>query len=162
LLDYPLSAIVRGNSSTGKSYTVNEVARLFPPNQVILATRMTPQALYHMESVAHKFVVAGERRSVQDEAGADATAALRQLQSDREMVKEITEKGEDGKFGTRTVEVEGPIAYVETTTLRSSSIFPEDLNRALLLGTDETEKQTKAILARHAERYADERPATDV
>src|SRR5260370_2885599 len=157
LLEYPLSAIVQGKSSTGKSYLVSEIARLFPQDQVIYATRMTPQALYHMDSVAHKFVVAGERSRVQDETGADATAALRQLQSERRIVKQITERGEDGKHITRTVGVEGLIAYVETATLQPGKIFPEDLNRALLLWTDESEGQTKAILKRVAGRYSETR-----
>src|SRR5262249_52612155 len=81
LLDRPLGAIVRGRSSTGKSHVVSQVARLFPADHVIHATRMTPQALYHLPpgSLAHKFVVAGERSRMQDDCQADATAALRQL-----------------------------------------------------------------------------------
>jgi hypothetical protein len=155
LLDRPLSAIVYGKSSTGKSYTVNEVARLFPPHQVVFATRMTAQAIYHMDSVAHKFFVAGERSRVQNDEAADATAALRQLQSDRRITKQITEKSPEGKHVTREVKVEGPIAYVETTTLQRDRIFPEDLNRALLLGTDESEDQTRQILKRYAEHYGE-------
>ena len=47
LLPRPLAAIVQGQSSSGKSYTVERVASLFPPEAVVLATQMTPQALFH-------------------------------------------------------------------------------------------------------------------
>lgn len=62
---------------------------------------------------------------------------------------------------TNEYTVEGPIAYVETTTLNPEAIFPEDLNRALQLGTDETPEQTRAILASYAGRYAEKRPPVD-
>lgn len=152
LLSRPLSAIVQGKSSTGKSHLVSQVARLFPPEQVLNATRMTPQVLYHMESLSHMFVVTGERSRVQDDASADATAALRQLQSEGRITKLITEQ-EGGKHVARKVEQEGPIAYIETTTLAPRTIFSEDLNRALLLKTDDTEEQTRAILKKAASQF---------
>ena len=63
LLRRPLAAIVQGQSSSGKSYTVERVASLFPPEAVIHATQMTPQALFHAKagSLSHRWVVAGER-----------------------------------------------------------------------------------------------------
>jgi hypothetical protein len=162
LLDHPLAAIVNGKSSTGKSYLVSKVATLFPKDELVEATRMTPQALYHMEgSISHKFVVAGERSRIQDDAGADATAALRQLQSEGHITKQITEKGEGGKFTTQRYTVEGPIAYVETTTLDPKKVFPEDLNRAMLLDTDDSPEQTRRILSEQAARYG-RRPRTDI
>ena len=44
LLERPLNAIVQGPSSSGKSYVIDNVAELFPPEAVIRATQMTPQA----------------------------------------------------------------------------------------------------------------------
>ena len=63
LLPKPLAAIVQGQSSSGKSYIVECVASLFPPEGIVMATQMTPQALYHAEqgSLSHRWVVAGER-----------------------------------------------------------------------------------------------------
>jgi hypothetical protein len=153
LLDRPLSAIVRGDSSSGKSFLINTVATLFPPEHVLLATRMTPQALYHLpDPVSHKFVVGGERSLVQDENTADATAALRQLRSDGKITKQITEKVGNG-FVTVEVTVEGPIAFVESTTLKKDKIFGEDLNRGLLLRTDESERQTRRVIHGQARGY---------
>lgn len=153
LLDRPLALIAQGSSSSGKTSTVNGVAQFFPDDQVIHATRMTPQALYHMpEAIAHKFVVGGERSRIQDDAATDATAALRQLISERRIVKQIVER-EGDKFVTRQLVIEGPIAFVQTTTLTCQEILKEDRNRCILLQTDETEKQTRAILNRRAAEY---------
>ena len=45
---------------------------------------------------------------------------------------------------TRIITQEGPIAFVETTTL--TEIFSEDANRCLLLRTDESDAQTRRVL----------------
>jgi hypothetical protein len=159
-LKHPLAGMVHGSSSSGKSHTVSRVAMLFPPDEVIHATRITPQGLYHMQTpLSHKFIVAGERSRVQDDAAADATAALRQLYSEGRITKQITIK-QGNSFITEEVTAEGPIAYVETTTLSRNKIFPEDLNRALLLRTDESEGQTRAILTKCGERYSESQEAS--
>ena len=59
----PLAVIFQGGSSSGKSLVVENVAALFPEEAVVLATQITPQALFYMPpgSLSHKFVVCGER-----------------------------------------------------------------------------------------------------
>jgi hypothetical protein len=49
---------------------------------------------------------------------------------------------------TRMIEQEGPIAFVESTTL--SRVFEEDANRCIMLSTDERRVQTKTIMRRLA------------
>lgn len=151
LLDEPLSAIVWGPSSSGKSFVVSKVGKCFPGDHVIQATKLSPQALYPLGSLAHKFVIAGERSRMQDDAGADATAALRQLQSEGKITKYVCERNGNSQV-TRRYEVVGPISYVETTTLGLDKIFPEDLNRALVLTIDESDEQTRAVLRHQASR----------
>src|SRR5262249_16728051 len=75
LLERPLAVIVQGPSSSGKSYVIAKVAELFPPEAVVLAHQMTPQALFHMEpgSLEHRFVVAGERSRLENDDSAEAT-----------------------------------------------------------------------------------------
>lgn len=155
LLGRPLGAIAQGHSASGKSFVVTTMAAMFPPEAVLNATRMSPKALYRAPDLRHKFVVMGERSRAKGDESADATAALRQLFSEGRLTQLVTEAdGEKGKLAAVHREVEGPISYVETTTLAPHEIFPEDLNRALLLKTDESPEQTRAILARSADRYA--------
>ena len=52
---------------------------------------MTPQALFHMKpgSLAHRFVVAGERSQLENDERADATRALRE-EADRVASADLT------------------------------------------------------------------------
>jgi hypothetical protein len=149
LLPRPLAAIVQGQSSSGKSYTVERVASLFPPEAVIHATQMTPQALFHARpgSLSHRWVVAGERSRVENDDRAEATRALREMLSGGRLTKMMPAKV-DGEIQTVTIEQEGPIAFVESTT--SARVFEEDANRCIMLSTDERRMQTKTIMRRLA------------
>jgi hypothetical protein len=149
LLPRPLAAIVQGQSSSGKSYTVERVASLFPREAVVLATQMTPQALFHARpgSLSHRWVVAGERSRIENDDRAEATRALREMLSAGRLTKMMPTKV-DGEIQTVTIEQEGPIAFVESTTL--SKVFEEDANRCIMLSTDERRLQTKTIMRRLA------------
>jgi hypothetical protein len=54
----------------------------------------------------------------------------------------------DGEIQTVTIEQEGPIAFVESTT--SARVFEEDANRCIMLSTDERRSQTRTIMQRLA------------
>ncbi len=151
LLDQPLAAIIRGPSSSGKSYVIDKTAKLFPPEAVIHATTMTPQALVHMPpgSLTHRFIVAGERSRVQNDETAETTRALREMLSSGTLSKLMPVKADGGRIETVTIEQDGPIAYVESTT--QARIFDEDANRCLLLHTDERPEQTHRVVRRLAE-----------
>lgn len=156
LLDGPLAIIVQGPSASGKSYVIEQVARMFPPEAVIQATQMTPKALFHMKpgALKHRFIVAGERSRVEDDDAAEATRALREMLSSGRLSKLMPVKsGND--IQTVLIEQNGPIAYVESTTV--SKVFNEDANRCVILHTDERERQTRRIITRLAKGYAGER-----
>ena len=149
LLPRPLAAIVQGQSSSGKSYTIERVANLFPPEAVIHATQMTAQALFHAPSgsLSHRWVVAGERSRIENDDRAEATRALREMLSAGRLTKMMPVKVA-GEIQTVTIEQEGPIAFVESTT--SARVFEEDANRCIMLSTDERCSQTKTIMRRFA------------
>lgn len=155
----PLALRIHGPSSSGKSFLVEKVADLFPPEALICATQMTPQALFHMKpgALSHRFVVAGERSRIQDDDQAEATRALREMLSAGRLTKLMPVKQLGGSIETVSIEQEGPIAYVETTTL--GRVFDEDENRFIALHTDEQPEQTRRILDRTAEAYAAESTA---
>jgi Bifunctional DNA primase/polymerase, N-terminal len=159
LLNEPLSAITNGHTSTGKSFVAERVSRLFPPEAIIRATQMTPQALFHMPpgSLKHRWVVAGERSRLETNETAEATRALREMRSSGRLSK-LMPMQVGNKIETVLIEQEGPIAYTESTTM--ARIFDEDLNRSLLVSTDEREEQTHRILK--AQAAARSRPRGDV
>src|SRR5262245_62435477 len=114
---------------------------------------MTPQALFHMPpgSLAHRFIVGGERSRVEDDERAEATRALREMLSAGKLTKLMPVKVEGGRIETAHIEQDGPIAYVESTTL--AKVFDEDANRCLLLHTDERPEQTRRVVRRLADAY---------
>jgi len=63
LLDKPLSGIVYGASASGKSYMIEQIARMMPPETVIQAHDITDEALYYLQpgELKNKIVLAGER-----------------------------------------------------------------------------------------------------
>jgi hypothetical protein len=145
LLDKPLSVIVQGSSASGKSFTIDKVSELFPDEAKIIGTQFTPQSLFYLPKGAlrHKLVICGERSRVEDDNTAEATRALREMISGGILRKWLPVKSGD-TLETVLIESEGPIAFVESTTL--DHIFDEDRNRCVLIHTDESEEQTRRIL----------------
>src|SRR5262249_37150288 len=158
LLENPAAARIFGPTSSGKSYVLERTADLFPPEAVVAATAMTPQSLYHMPpgSLVHKFVVAGERSRGPADEVAEGTKALREMISSGRLSKLMPIKM-GGEVVTVKVEQEGPIAFVESTSL--TQIFAEDETRCRPLATDETPEQTRRIIDKVTERYTRPVPA---
>jgi hypothetical protein len=156
-LTRPSSARVRGPTTSGKSHVIDSVATLMPPEAVIRATQMTPQALYHMRpgSLRHRLILAGERSRDDRDAAADATRALREMISSGRLSKLMPMKVGQG-LETVLIEQEGPVAFVESTTL--AEVFAEDENRCLPLFTDERAEQTRRIITAVADGYTGRRP----
>lgn len=144
LLDRPLSAITQGTTSSGKSFVNKQIGQLFPPEAKLLATSITSQALYYLKPgrLIHCFIIAGERSRIENDELAEATRALREMQSDGDLTKVVTTTIA-GCPVTKTIHQDGPISFCETTTL--CRIFDEDANRALLLTTNEGKEQTALV-----------------
>ncbi len=157
-LPTPLSAIIRSQSGTGKSFLMECAAELMPPEDVHYFSRLTPQALYYLEpdALVHKLLVVDER-----DGSEEAEYPIRTLQT-KKMLKLAApiKDPSSGKIKTMVVEVHGPIAYMESTT--DQSINPENSNRCFELYLDESEEQTRRIFAaqrrsRTLEGWRDER-----
>jgi DNA primase len=143
LLPKPLSGIFRAQSGSGKSYLMECVADLMPPEQVHYFSRLTPQALYYLEpdALVHKLLIVDER-----DGSEDAEYPIRTLQTKKKLTLAVPIKDPNsGKMRTMTVEVHGPVAYMESTT--DEHINDENANRCFELYLDETSKQTEAIFA---------------
>jgi hypothetical protein len=149
----PLALRLKGASASGKSHIIELACGLLPRESIVQATSMTPQCLYYMEpgALRHKLIQAGERSRLQDDEAAEATRALREMISAGRLSKLVTVKlGNEQK--SVLIEQEGPIAFMESTTL--NHIFDEDVNRFIEVFTDEQEQQTRAIITRIAFDHA--------
>ena len=147
-LPQPAGAVVQSASSAGKSYVTNTVTGLMPDEDLFAATDITDQALYYLPKgfLKNKLVSLAERKHAdyeRDAAAANSTLALREMLSEGELTKVVTLHGDNGPE-TVIITQEGPIAYLETTTM--DQIFDEDATRLMSLVADETSGQTEAII----------------
>ena len=137
----PLSGIIISQAAAGKSGLVETVQELSPPEEVEFFSRITPQALYYMErdALKRKLLIIEERTG-----GEGADYSIRTLQSRQKLTQAVPIKDPNsGKIKTMTFEVEGPIAYLETTT--SAEINHENATRCFELYLDESPEQTRRI-----------------
>lgn len=151
MLPKPLSAIIQGSSSSGKSFVLDKVGKLMPDEAVVRAVDMTANSLYYMPqgSLVHRLVLGGERSRGKAHEKGDATRALREMITTGELSKAVPVKME-GELVTYTIRQRGPIAFVETTTI--DEIFEEDANRCVLLSSDESSAQTRRVIAVQAKQ----------
>jgi len=142
-LPKPLSGIFRAQSGSGKSYLMECVAEMMPPEDVHYFSRLTPQALYYLEpdALTHKLLIVDER-----DGSEESEYPIRTLQTRKVLKLAVPIKDPNsGKIKTTVLEIHGPIAYMESTT--DQRINPENANRCFELYLDESEKQTRAIFA---------------
>lgn len=140
-LENPLAAIVISQSSAGKSGLIEKTQELTPPEDVEFFSRITPQALYYMErdALKRKLLIIEERAG-----GESADYSIRTLQSRQKLTQAVPIKDPNtGKIKTQTFEVEGPIAFLETTT--NANINHENATRCFEIYLDESIEQTRRI-----------------
>ena len=141
-LPKPLSGIVVSQSGAGKSALTELLEQLTPPEDVLLYSRITPQALYYMSHNLKGLLLILEERS----GGESADYSIRTLQSRQKLNLATPIKDPiTGKMVTQNYEVEGPVAYMETTT--NPYLNPENASRCFELFMDESEAQTQRIHA---------------
>ncbi len=142
-LPEPLSAIVLSRSAAGKSALLRLIERLTPPEEMLALSSFTPQALYYLptSSLKNRLLLIEERHG-----SAPADYSIRELQTRRVLRKGVPAKDPaSGMMRTNLVEVEGPVAVIESTT--DPEIDPENENRCLILHVDESREQTGRVLA---------------
>lgn len=149
-MESPISLIVHSQSASGKSYLIDTVKKLMPPKEVLSLTSLSDQALNYMadDALMGKLLVLGE--SVHSEA---VEHQLREMLSSGELSRLVTAKNEkSGQLTSKIVRKKVKVAMVMSST--SEYINEENASRCFLIGTDESQKQTKAIHKRQRQKYS--------
>ena len=149
-----ISTIVKGPSSSGKSHLVGKILNLFPSNDIINLSFISPKALVHRkDDLNHKILCIAEHTG-----GEGADYSIRTALSEGEISIMLAEKNElTGKFESieKRISAEG-LVFVETTT--KSRVHHENQTRLFDLYTDESEKQTENILLMQAKQIETQEP----
>jgi len=134
-----LGALIAASSSSGKSFISKRVLKLFPDQWTIRASRFSEAVLekHQPDHFKNKIVYLDESEGKQDRAA----YTLRIMQSEGRYSYTVTSK--DGAPEEQTIK--GPLSLIETTS-EDLSLFKEDnLNRTLILSTDQSKDQTNRI-----------------
>jgi hypothetical protein len=146
LLDKQVSAGVKGHSASGKSYTVETVAKFFPPESYLEFTAMSERALvYSPEEYSHRTLIVYEVVALREGVEDDMTSYfVRSLLSEGRINYPVTVRDQDGGFTTKTIIKEGPTNIIFTTT--KTRVHAENETRILSLATDDSREQTARVL----------------
>ncbi len=150
LLDRPVSIVVKGPSSGGKSFLIKEVLKHYPPEAYYELTAMSDRALaYSEENLVHRILVIYEAEGVANDT---ASYLVRTLLSEGQIRYETTMKQSDGTFKAALIEREGPTGLLTTTT--RPSLHPENETRLLSLVVSDTPDQTRLVMQALARQAA--------
>jgi hypothetical protein len=147
LLDRIVSAVVKGPSSGGKSFTLETVMQFFPLSAFYALSSLSDRALaYSQEPLAHRIMVVFEAAGLTSEFG---SYLMRSLLSEGRLRYETVERTDDG-LKPKLIEREGPTGLIVTTTW--ASLHPENETRMLSLVVRDDRQQTAGVLRALADR----------
>lgn len=154
LLDKPVSLVVKGSSSSGKSFTTETVCKFFPQQATLPFTGMSEKALIlSSRSFEHRTIIVYEATALRERAekqSGDQTAYyIRSLVSEGQTHYEMSVRTKDGSWTTKRFEKNGPTNVIVTTT--AVNLHSENETRMLSLQTNDSTAQTAAVLMALAE-----------
>jgi hypothetical protein len=142
LLDRPICGVVKGPSSTGKSYVTGRVLSLFPPSAFYRLSSMSERALaYGKEPLAHRTLVIEEATGLSSGFGA---YLLRSLISEGRLRYETVVHDSKGGLKPLVIERPGPTGLLLTTT--ALSLDAELETRLFSIPIADDAEQTQAVL----------------
>lgn len=148
LFERPVSAVLKGPSSAGKSGLLKHVLDFFPATAAYALSAMSERALaYSQEPLGHRMLVVYEAAGIRGEF---ATYLMRSLLSEGRVRYETVEKSEQQSFRARLIERAGPTGLLMTTT--DINLHPENETRLLSIPVTDTSEQTKSVLRRQAQQ----------
>jgi hypothetical protein len=146
----PISVIVQGESSSGKSSTVDCVKEFTPDEFVLDLSAVTPAAFWNLPKLAlkNRAVFIAERNGA---SGADYP--IRTLQSEGVLARLVSVPQDEGPYKTVKQTVEGPCSFIQTTTSTQSDRNAENETRTFVLYSDDSESLTYQVIEAQKEQY---------
>lgn len=140
-LQNPLHIISLASSGTGKSYLQEKVSQCIPEEDKKEITALSPNSFYYQGQLdlKHKLIL------LEDLTGAESSMyPIRELQSKKYIIKEVSHKNSKGDTVTITKKVEGPVCIAACTT--DEQIYEDNANRSFLIYLDDSKEQDERIM----------------
>ena len=147
VLRQPVNILVKGASSSGKSFTTTRTLELIGPDFVNHLTSSSALSLvYDDRPLAHTVLFINEANQLQTDENSMFAMLVRTLISEGRIVHQTTVEDPDSPAGRRVERVvrEGPITLVVTTT---GELHSENETRMLSWYVGESHDQTSAVMA---------------
>jgi hypothetical protein len=148
-LNTPLHIISLAASGTGKSYLQEKVSQCMPDEDKKEITSLSPNSFYYQGQLdlKHKLIL------LEDLTGAESSMyPIRELQSKKYIIKEVSHKNSKGDTITITKKVEGPVCIAACTT--DEQIYEDNANRSFLIYLDDSAEQDEKIMDYQRKSYA--------
>lgn len=146
VLGRPISIVLKGPSSSGKSFTLDTVLKLFPQSAFYVLSSMSEKALIYMnEPLIHRFLIIYEAPGINSDFLA---GILRSLLSEG-CIRYVTVDSTDKGIESREIIKEGPTGFITTTI--AGNLDPETETRMFSLNTRDDSDQTKRIMLKIGE-----------
>ena len=149
----PISVMVVSQSASGKSYLIDTIKKLIPPEDVVSLTSLSEQALNYLPEggLLNKFLVMGE--AVHSEV---VEHQVREMLSAGELSRLVTVKDQKtGKMVSRSVRTKTVVSAVMSST--KLDMNHENLSRFFVVNADESAEQTRRIHEAQRRKYSLER-----
>lgn len=147
----PISVLIVSQSASGKSFLIDSVKQLLPPEEVITIHSLSDQALNYIQDLLHKFLAFGEAIF-----NPEVERQIREMLSSKELSRLIASKDDKtGQIISKIIRKEVNVACVMSTTSRK--INPENASRFFMINTDESADQTKRIHEAQKHKYSEDR-----
>jgi hypothetical protein len=143
LLSKPLSVYIQAGSSSGKSFLLETLRRVLPPESVLALSSFSDQALNYLspEDLEGKVMLLGE--AIHNEL---VEGQIRQMQSEGELSRLVVVKDpRSGELASRQVRHKVRLSFMMSST--ALYLNAENASRCLVLHTDESRAQTERVLA---------------
>jgi hypothetical protein len=156
LLAKPARVVVKGDSSTGKSYAVECALKAADPDSLWTRTSASALAMFYCgDSFEHRTLVIFEANKLGDDDDPLARV-LRTLLSEGRLAYEVTDVK---RRTTDLLEKEGPVAFI--STVARASLDKEIETRILSLHSNGSDEQTQKVVEALLRGAADTMPEPD-
>ncbi len=141
IIKEPLSMTVKGEASSGKSFSCQNIQRLIPEEGYHFITRATANAFFHLpeDGMQNRIIYINEL------PGSEAADySIRTAQSEGDLILMMPVKDPNtGNMETVTKKVKGPVGFLITTT--KAQMFDENETRNFSVFSDDSPQLTQAI-----------------
>ena len=142
LMPKPLSVYIQSGAGSGKSYLIDTVLKLMPPEKVQSITSSSTRAFNYTEDEKLVDCILAMGEAVHND---EVERDIRQMQSENMISRKVTIKDpKTGEMKSTQIEKKVRMSFMMTST--ALKLNPENASRCLVMNVDESRAQTGLVM----------------